>query len=400
MTKVGGKRMRFEFATATRIIFGAGTLREVGPLAAEMGNRALVVTGRTALRRAQDKPARAAPLLDALAAQGISTVTFTVAGEPTTEVVRLGTQRARESDCDLVIGFGGGSALDTGKAIAALLTNGGDALDYLEVIGRGQPLSQPAAPYIAIPTTAGTGAEVTRNAVLASPEHRVKVSLRSPLMLPRLALIDSELTHSLPPEVTASTGLDALTQVMEPYVSNRANPMTDALCREGMRRAARSLRRAYEQGDDAVAREDMALTSLFGGLALANAKLGAVHGFAGPLGGMFPGPHGAVCARLLPHVMAVNVRALQERSPGSESLRRYDEIARILTGDDKATASGGVAWVQELCQTLRVPPLASYGMTQADFPVLIEKASAASSMQGNPIKLTPDEMQEILAGAL
>jgi alcohol dehydrogenase class IV len=392
--------MRFEFAAATRIIFGAGTLREVGPLAVKMGSRALVVMGRTALQGARDKPARAAPLLAALATQGIDYLTFTIAGEPTTEVARLGTQGAREADCDLIIGFGGGSVLDTGKAIAALLTNGGHPLDYLEVIGQGQPLSQPSAPYIAIPTTAGTGAEVTRNAVLVSPEHRVKVSLRSPLMLPRLALVDPELTHSLPPEVTASTGLDALTQVMEPYVSNRANPMTDALCREGRRRAARSLRRAYEQGDDAVAREDMALTSLFGGLALANAKLGAVHGFAGPIGGMFPGPHGAICARLLPHAMAVNVRALQERFPGSESLRRYDEIARILTGDDKATADDGVTWVQELCQALQVPSLASYGMTPADFPVLIEKASAASSMQGNPIKLTPDEIREILARAL
>ena len=383
---------RFEFATATRIIFGAGTLREVGPLAAGMGNRALVVTGRTI--------ERATPLLDALTTQRIVTVTFSVAGEPTTEVARLGTQRARESDCDLVIGFGGGSVLDSGKAIAALLTNGGVPLDYLEVIGRGQPLSQPSAPYIAIPTTAGTGAEVTRNAVLASPEHQVKVSLRSPLMLPRLALVDPELTHSLPPEVTASTGLDALTQVMEPYVSNRANPLTDALCREGMRRAARSLHRAYEQGDDAAAREDMALTSLFGGLALANAKLGAVHGFAGPIGGMFPAPHGAVCARLLPHVMAVNVRALQERSPGSEALRRYDEIARILTGNEEATADDGVAWVQELCQALQVPSLASYGMTPADLTVVIEKASVASSMQGNPIQLTPDEMREILTQAL
>jgi len=383
---------RFEFATATRIIFGAGTLREVGPLAAGMGNRALVVTGRTI--------ERATPLLDALTTQRIVTVTFSVAGEPTTEVARLGTQRARESDCDLVIGFGGGSVLDSGKAIAALLTNGGVPLDYLEVIGRGQPLSQPSAPYIAIPTTAGTGAEVTRNAVLASPEHQVKVSLRSPLMLPRLALVDPELTHSLPPEVTASTGLDALTQVMEPYVSNRANPLTDALCREGMRRAARSLRRAYENGDDAAAREDMALTSLFGGLALANAKLGAVHGCAGPIGGMFPAPHGAVCARLLPHVMAVNVRALKERSPGSEALRRYDEIARILTGNEEATADDGVAWVQELCQALQVPSLASYGMTPADLTVVIEKASVASSMQGNPIQLTPDEMREILTQAL
>jgi alcohol dehydrogenase class IV len=384
--------MRFEFATATRIIFGTGTLHEVGPIAAEMGSRALVVTGR--------KPARAKPLLDLLATQGIESVTFSVAGEPTTEVVRLGTRRAREAGCDLVIGFGGGSALDTGKAIAALLTNGGDPGDYLEVIGQGQPLTRPSAPYIAIPTTAGTGAEVTRNAVLLSPEHRVKVSLRSPLMLPRLALVDPELTHSMSPEVTASTGLDALTQVMEPYVSNRANPLTGALCREGMRRAARSLSRAYEHGDDAAAREDMALTSLFGGLALANAGLGAVHGFAGPIGGMFPAPHGAVCACLLPHAMAVNVRALQQRAPEGQALRRYDEIARIVTGNEKATADDGVAWVGELCQALRVPSLAAYGVKEEDFPLLIEKAAVSSSMKGNPIVLTPDEMSEILVRAM
>jgi alcohol dehydrogenase class IV len=380
--------MRFEFATAARIIFGAGTLRGIGPPAAEMGSRALVVTGRT--------PERAQPLLDLLAAQEIEAVTFSVAGEPTTEVVRLGTQRAQDTECDLVIGFGGGSALDTGKAIAALLTNGGDPDDYLEVIGRGQPITRTSAPYIAIPTTAGTGAEVTRNAVLLWPEHRVKVSLRSPLMLPRLALVDPDLTHSMSPEVTASTGLDALTQVMEPYVSNRANPLTDALCREGMRRAARSLRKAYKHGDDAAAREDMALTSLFGGLALANAGLGAVHGFAGPIGGMFPGPHGAVCACLLPHVMAINVRALRERAPESEALRRYDEIARIMTGNERATADNGVAWVEELCRALQVSSLASYGETEDDFPMLIEKASVASSMKGNPIALTPDEMREIL----
>jgi alcohol dehydrogenase class IV len=251
-----------------------------------------------------------------------------------------------------------------------------------------------------MPTTAGTGAEVTRNAVLASPAHRVKVSLRSPLMLPRLAIVDPALTYSLPPEVTASTGLDALTQVMEPYLSNKANPLTDAICREGLRCAARSLRRAYEQGDAPAAREDMALVSLFGGLALANAKLGAVHGFAGPLGGMFPGPHGAICARLLPHVMAINVRALQERAPQSAALRRYDEVAQILTGDARASAEAGVAWVQALCQALNVPPLATYGLAEESFPNLIDKASVASSMQGNPIKLTLEEMEEILRRAL
>ena len=384
--------MRFEFATVARILFGAGTLQKVGPMAAEMGSRALVVTGLT--------PALTEPLLDALIAQGMSHTTFAVTSEPTTEMVCLGVQRAREAACDLVIGFGGGSALDTGKAIAAMLTNGGDLFDYLEIVGQGKPLTRPAAPTIAIPTTAGTGAEVTRNAVLASPKHRVKVSLRSPLMLPRLALIDPELTTSLPPEVTASTGLDALTQVIEPYVSVRANPMMDALCREGMQRAARSLRRACEHGDDAAAREDMALTSLFGGLALANAGLGAVHGFAAPLGGMFHGPHGAMCASLLPHVMAINIRALRERAPESESLRRYDEVARMLTGSPAATASDGIAWVEELCAALHVPSLAAYGVTPADFPTLVEKAAAASSMQGNPIKLTPDELHEILRRAL
>jgi len=380
--------MRFEFATATRIIFGTGTLSEVGPLARQMGSRALVVTGQTV--------ARADPLLDGLAAAGIQTTTYSVTGEPTIGMARIGTHRAREAGCDLVIGFGGGSAVDTGKAIAALLTNEGDPLDYLEVIGQGQPLAHPPLPYVAVPTTAGTGAEVTRNAVLASPDHRVKVSLRSALMLPRLAVVDPELTYTLPPAVTASTGLDALTQVLEPYVSHLANPMTDAICREGMRRAARSLRRAYEQGSDAAARADMSLASLFGGLALANAKLGAAHGFAGPMGGMFHAPHGVICGRLLPHVMAVNVRALHHRMPESEALRRYDEAAQILTGDPTATADDGVAWVQELCDALDVPGLASYGITPEDFPLLIEKASRSSSMKGNPIKLTEGEMEEIL----
>jgi alcohol dehydrogenase class IV len=384
--------MRFEFATATRIIFGPGTLDEVGPLAAGMGSRALVVTGSTVTR--------AAPLLKLLVAEGVETVTFSVEGEPTTEITREGVERARAEACDMVISFGGGSPIDAGKAIAALLTNGGEPLDYLEVIGRGQPITEPSAPMIAIPTTAGTGAEVTRNAVLASPEHRVKVSLRSPLMLPRLAVVDSTLTHTVPPEITASTGLDAFTQVLEPYVSRKANPLTDALCREGLWRAAQALSYVYQHGDDAAAREDMALVSLFGGLALANAKLGAVHGFAGPIGGMFHAPHGAVCGRLLPAVMAVNVRVLRKRAPQSPGLERYDEIAQILSGELNANAATGVAWVEALCEELEVPPLSTYGITKADFPAIIEKASRSSSMKGNPVQLTSEELREILARAL
>ena len=384
--------MRFEFATATRIIFGAGMLKQIGPIAAEMGRRALVVTGLAT--------ARTQPLLDLLAAQGIDREIFPVSGEPTLELVQQGLQHARLATCDLVIGFGGGSAMDAGKAIAALMTNGGDLLDYLEVIGRGKPITRPAAPYIAIPTTAGTGAEVTRNAVLASPEHRVKVSLRSPHMLPRIALVDPDLTYSLPPEVTASTGLDALTQLVEPFVSVRANPIVDAFCREGMLCATRSLRQAYEHGNDVKAREDMALASLLGGLALANAGLGAVHGIASVVGGIFPAPHGAVCARLLPHVMEANVRALQERQPGSDALRRYDEVARILTGRDHAKAADGVKWVQELGAALQIPPLASYGMTPADVSIVVDKSAIASSTKANPIQLTPDEMHEILTRAM
>jgi alcohol dehydrogenase class IV len=269
-------------------------------------------------------------------------------------------------------------------------------LDYLEVIGHGKALAHASAPFIAIPTTAGTGSEVTRNAVLASPEYRVKVSLRSPLMLPMIALVDPALTTDLPPAITASTGLDALTQLIEPYVCSRANPMTDALCIEGIQRAARSLRKAFENGSDLAAREDMAVASLFGGLALANAGLGAVHGFAGPIGGMFPAPHGAICAALLPQVMEANIRALGQRQPHSDALRRYDEVARLLTTRRDARCGDGVEWVRALISDLRIPKLATYGIASAHLPEIVEKAEHASSMKANPIALTKAELQSIL----
>jgi alcohol dehydrogenase class IV len=382
----------FEFATATRIIFGAGVLREIGPLAKGFGRRALIVTGRDT-RRAE-------PLKALLGEQGVDTVTFPVSGEPEVQTVKQGLAAAKEQESDLIIGFGGGSALDAGKAIAALLTNDGEPLDYLEVIGRGKSLSKAAASFIAIPTTAGTGSEVTPNAVLASPEHRVKVSLRSAVMLPKVALVDPEMTYDLPPATTASTGLDALTQLIEPYTCSRTNPMTDALCVEGIRRAARSLRAAFEEGRNAAAREDMAVASLFGGLALANAGLGAVHGFAGPIGGMFPAPHGAVCAALLPHVLAANLHALRQRQPESAALDRYQQIARLLTGAAGATADDGVRWVAELVTALQIPPLGKYGVKREHAAELSEKAAQASSMKPNPISLTREELVQILGQAL
>jgi alcohol dehydrogenase class IV len=384
--------MRFEFATATKIIFGAGTLKELEKLLPQYGTRAFVVTS--------SKSERAAPLLSLLEAGKIAYSTFPTNGEPSVEDVRRGVAQAREAGSDFVIAFGGGSAIDTAKAIAALLTNPGDPLDYLEVIGAGKAIKNASAPFIAIPTTAGTGSEVTSNAVLASPEHKVKVSLRSPLMLARLALVDSELTHSCPPDVTAYSGLDALTQIIEPYVSNKANPFSDAYCLTGINAIAETLVQTYEYGFP-EAREEMALGSLCGGIALANAKLGAVHGFAGPIGGMFDAPHGAICARLLPFVMETNIQAMRSREPKNPALQRYWMIANrmeYLAGDWKL--EDGPAWVHRVCEKLHVPPLSKYGITSADIPAIVEKSAVASSMQGNPIKLTTEEMSQILANAL
>jgi alcohol dehydrogenase class IV len=384
--------MRFEFATAARIVFGPGSAREVAPAAAGFGTRALVVTGSSV--------GRAAPLVRDLERAGVTCLPFAVAGEPILELIRGGAVWAREERCELVVAAGGGSALDAGKALAALLTNTGDPLDYLEVIGRGQPLTQPAAPCIAVPTTAGTGSEVTRNAVLGSPEHRVKASLRSAGMLPRVAVVDPELTLGLPRPLTASTGLDALTQLIEPYVSARANPMTDQFCREGMRRAAEALPRAWKDGGDREARESMSWAALLGGLALANAGLGAVHGFAAPLGGMFSAPHGALCAAVLPHAMEVNIRALAAGAPESLALRRYDEIARLLTGEPHAVAADGVPWVGDLCRRLEIPALHTYGVQQQHMPELVDAARKTSSMKGNPAVLTDAELTEILTRSL
>lgn len=384
--------MGWEFATAARIRFGAGTAREAAPAAREMGTRALLVTGSS--------PRRAAALVAELHKEGVGCTPFPVAGEPTVDEAREGAAIARRESCDVVIACGGGSVLDAGKAIAALTTNPGDVLDYLEVVGRGQPLANHPAPFIALPTTSGTGSEVTRNAVLASVEHKVKASLRSPWMLPRLAVVDPELTLGVPPEITAATGLDALTQLLEPFVSVRANAMTDLYCRDGLRLAAGALRRAYENGADLAARSDMALASLLGGLALANAGLGAVHGFAAPIGGMFPAPHGAVCAALLAPVTRINLRALRARDAAGPGLGRYTEAARIITGDAKAEAEDLVPWLEGLVADLRIPPLSRYGIGEADLLTLCEKASKASSMKGNPIALDAGELLEALRAGL
>lgn len=384
--------MKFDFATANHIVFGEGKLSQAGSLAAERGQRVLVVTGSTI--------ERALTLTGLLEAEGIEVQHFSVPGEPSVALAKEGVGVAKSFRAELIIGFGGGSAIDAGKAIAALVTNGDDPLDFLEVIGHGRPLLHDPLPYIAIPTTAGTGSEVTRNAVLASREHNVKVSLRSARMIPDVALIDPTLTYSVPPEVTAYTGMDALTQVIEPYLSRKRNAFTDTFAREGMLRGAGTLTRAYQNGGDSEARRQMAFTSLMGGLSLANAGLGAAHGFAGPFGGMFEAPHGAICAALLPHVMHVNLLKAHKAEPGGDLLKRFDEVAGYLTGAPHAAAEDGVSWLQSLAETLSIPGLSSYGFTRADFDMLIEKASASSSMKGNPVQLSVDDMLTILERAM
>jgi alcohol dehydrogenase class IV len=386
------RSMQFEFATATRIVFGPGTAGSIGREAAALGRRAFVLTGAG--------PQRAWPLLRVLENHHVMHTEFRIGQEPTTDLVAEAAREAGGRSCDLVIGIGGGSVIDAGKAVAALLANGGDLLQYVEVIGAGRPLQRPSVPCIAVPTTAGTGAEVTRNAVLDSPAHKVKVSMRSAFMLPRLALVDPELTYSMPPGLTAATGMDALTQLLEAFVSRNANPLTDGICREGLQRAARSLGRAFADGNDRQAREDMCLASLFGGLALANAKLGAVHGIAGPFGGAFRAPHGAVCGRLLPLVAAANIKALRERDPGASALERFLEAARILVSDTHATAEAGAAWLQTLCDRLKVPALSTYGFVAEHAPGLIAASMRSSSMKGNPIDLTAQELGTILEQAV
>ncbi|HXU75708.1 MAG TPA: iron-containing alcohol dehydrogenase [Methylomirabilota bacterium] len=380
--------MQFEFATATRIIFGAGAAKQAGRAAKGFGRRVLVVTGRN--------PNRVEPVLARLREEGLELVNFEVSGEPEVSTIEQGVDVAREGSCELVVAVGGGSVIDAGKAIAAMVGNRYPLLDFLEVVGAGKALTDPSLPLIAIPTTAGTGSEVTRNAVLFSPEHAVKVSLRSPCLLPKVALVDPELTFGLPPALTASTGMDALTQVIEPYVCARPNPITDSVCADGIRRAAQALPVAFRQGQDIAARQAMSLVSLYGGLALANAGLGAVHGFAGPIGGMFPAPHGAICAALLPHVTAINLRSIRQRQPGAETLRRYDFVAQTLTGRPAAAADDGVAWLRSLVAELRIAGLGTYGIKRSHFDELAGKAAQASSMKANPIVLTGEELLEIL----
>ncbi|KAJ4459850.1 putative alcohol dehydrogenase [Paratrimastix pyriformis] len=425
-----------------RIIFGRGSLTKIGDLCREYGSSgsAIVITGKTI--------SRATVIFDVLQHHHINYANYPVTGEPSINDVEEALEIARRVMATFVIAIGGGSSLDLGKAVSGLLTNEGTLMDYVEIYGRGQKLTRPGAPLICIPTTAGTGTEVTKNAVLSLPEHKVKVSIRSELLVPSVAIIDPLLTTGLPPTITANSGMDALTQCIEPYTSCSPVALVDTLCLDGVRRAADSLKRAYDHPDDLEARENMCLAScaglypadptlpvvlytplrpppagsLYGGLGLSNAKLGAVHGFAGTLGGITGAPHGAICGTLLPFVMRANVAKLRRMVASASAsdpatvlpstvaqravedhLARYTEVARIVTGRPDAQPEDGVEWILDLARNqLRIPSLRKMGVTgeEEQLQQIIQGSAKASSMKGNCIPLTAEELKTIIIEAL
>lgn len=379
----------FEFATAARIVFGAGTALELPSMVDGWGARAVVLTG--------SRPDRHGELIAALP---MDVAIVTVRGEPTVDGAREAVAAAREHGAQAVVSVGGGSVIDLGKTVAMLLGNGGDPLDYLEVVGRGHPITRPSVPFAAVPTTAGTGAEVTMNAVLTSPEHGRKASVRARSMLPALALVDPLLTLDCPPAVTAASGLDALTQCLEPLVSRNRTPITDALAADGLGQAAIGLRVAYADGADVAARTAMSRCSLLGGMSLANAKLGAVHGFAGVIGGLVPVAHGAICAALLAPVTEANVRALRDRDPDNPALAAYRRAAGLLTGRADATVEDGVEWIAETVRWLGIRGLAAGGLDPALVDEIVAKTGSSSSTKGNPLDLTEEELRGALVAAL
>ena len=391
---------RFDFFNTPRLLFGRGRVVEIGPILRSMGGRVLVVYNG-------DAPRGGGPLdrvLGLLEGAGLASAAFRQRGEPRVADVEGAVAAARAAACDVLVGLGGGSAIDCAKAAAGVLSNGGAPLDYMEVIGRGRPITRPATPWVAVPTTAGTGAEATRNAVVGEPGRRFKASIRSELILPRVALVDPELGVGVPPAVTASSGMDALCQLVESYTSTGASPVTDALALQGMGLAARSLRRACRDGNDLDAREDMALAALLSGITLTNAGLGAVHGFAAPVGANFPVPHGVVCAALLPHVMRANADALRAQSAEHPVLGRYAAVGRILSAEPglgpDAAVEAGVRAAAGLAEALAIPRLSVYGIGEADVAEMVALAKRASSMRFNPVVLPDPVLADVLRRAL
>lgn len=388
----------FSVARLPEIHFGAGRIRDLDQLIPRFGHRALLVTGRSAFVSTAAWP----ELQERLGQAGIHWEREQISGEPSPAVVDDTVARYRSHQIDVVVGIGGGSVLDAAKAIAGLLKTGTSVMDHLEGVGRGLPYPGPAVPLIAVPTTAGTGSEATKNAVLSEqgPEG-FKKSFRDNQLVADIALVDPDLLASCPKSLIAANGMDAFTQLLESYVSTNASAFTDALAWEGMVAFACGFWAAWEADHPAASAgySQLAFASLTSGITLAQAGLGSVHGLASPLGAFFPIPHGEVCGTLLAEATAVNIDALRTRQPDSPALGRYARVGRLLTGEDQLddTAAGDalVSLLRDWAARLEMPRLSRYGMTTDDFERVCANARGGS-MKTNPIVVTDEELTVIL----
>jgi alcohol dehydrogenase class IV len=390
----------FNLARLPRVIFGAGSIAVLPDLAARHGSRILIVTGGNSFLAGPHWPILAA----ALAARSISHQLIRVEGEPSPELVDASVRRHAQDAIDCVLGIGGGSALDAAKAIAGLLKTGNSVMDHLEGVGPELPYAGPSTPFIAVPTTAGTGSEATKNAVLSlHGRYGFKKSFRDEQLVAEYALIDPDLLASCPPEIIAANGMDAFTQLLESYVSSKANPFTDALACSGIEKVRTALLPLFAgQGDTASQRADMAYAALLSGITLAQVGLGSVHGLAAPLGAFFPIPHGVVCGTLVAEATRTNIRALKARAPSSPALAKYARIGRLLSERDLAEEEALAALVDTLehwTRQLHLPRLGAYQVTEADIPRIVAN-SRGSSMKTNPIELADSEIAEVLLARL
>ena len=410
--------VRFDFMAPQKILFGEGRLAQLGDLAAGLGRRVYLVTGSKSL----EASGRLAAIGGQFEKAGLKWEQGRVEGEPTVGAVDAMAQAAKRFGAEAIVAVGGGSVLDTGKAVAALLGNGGEVMDYLEGAGRGKALDKLSLPCIAIPTTAGTGSEATKNAVITTDDRTEKRSMRADTMLPAIALVDPELTYDCPLSVTAACGMDALTQLIESFTSRRASPLTDSMAREGLMHGM-DLLSLVVNPKDAAARGAMALASLLGGTCLANAGLGAVHALASPLGALFPIPHGVACARLLPAVLGANSRRMdidedpflsikysmlidmltdaQDNPELDVELLDMDELDELdRSGEDPAQLGDALTkGFSRMNQRLEIPGLGSLGVGRADFDRIIDGAGAGS-LKTNPVELTREDLRQVLEESL
>ncbi|WP_456295834.1 iron-containing alcohol dehydrogenase [Vibrio sp. AK197] len=376
----------FDFMTATRVIFGQDALLSSLSVINQYGYSALLVTDK------HNQEGNAVG--DYLHNQHFRYQHLVVSGEPYITMVEEAAVEARKFGPDMVIAMGGGSALDMGKALAAVIPNKGNVYDYVEVVGRKVPLKSKPLPFIAIPTTAGTGSEVTHKAVLKSGQDRIKVSLRSSDMLADVAIVDPTLTYGMPKELSARGAMTAFTHLMEAYVCSQPNPLTDMICEEGLRRLSRSIIPSCLR-DEPQGREDLAVASMLGGMASTNAYLGAAHGLAASLAGKMTAPHSVITARLAPYVMEENIKVAQLEGK-LEVLKRYRTMARILTNHNDAHMSDGIAWVKMILEQLRIPALSQFGVCRTSFEQVVDGAMKSVSIKGNPLPLTKARLTFIL----